>query len=38
MVILFFGYDKISSGHYLIPNTPYFKGFFLGKEEKVGEG
>ena len=38
MVIVFFGYDKISSGHYLIPNTPYFKGFFLGKEEKVGEG
>lgn len=38
MVIVFFGYDKISSGHYLIPNTPYFIGFFLGKEEKVGEG
>jgi hypothetical protein len=38
MVIVFFGYDKISSGHFLIPNTPYFIGFFLGRQEKVGEG
>ena len=38
LVIVFFGYDKISSGHFLIPNTPYFIGFFLGREEKVGEG
>jgi len=38
MVIVFFGYDKISSGHFLIPNTPYFIGFFLGREEKVGQG
>lgn len=38
MVIVFFGYDKISSGHFLIPNTPYFIGFFLGREEKVGKG
>ena len=37
MVIVFFGYDKISSGHFLIPNAPYFIGFFLGKEEKAGE-
>jgi hypothetical protein len=38
MVMVFFGYDKISSGHFLIPNTPYFIGFFLGKEEEVGKG
>ncbi len=38
MVIVFFGYDKISSGHFLIPNTPYFIGFFLGKDEKPGKG
>jgi len=38
MVIVFFGYDKISSGHFLIPNTPYFIGFFLGREERIGEG
>ena len=37
MVIVFFGYDKISSGHFLIPNTPYFIGFFLGREEKAGK-
>jgi hypothetical protein len=35
MVIVFFGYDKISSGNFLIPNAPYFIGFFLGREEKV---
>ena len=38
MVIVFFGYDKISSGHFLIPNAPYFIGFFLGREETVGKG
>ena len=38
VVIVFFGYDKISSGHFLIPNTPYFIGFFLGQEEEVGKG
>ena len=38
MVVVFFGYDKISSGHFLIPNAPYFIGFFLGKDEKVGKG
>jgi len=38
MVVVFFGYDKISSGHFLIPSAPYFIGFFLGKEEKVGKG
>ncbi len=38
MVIVFFGYDKISSGHFLIPNSPYFIGFFLGREEVIGKG
>jgi hypothetical protein len=38
MVIVFFGYDKISSGSFLIPNAPYFIGFFLGREEKIGKG
>jgi hypothetical protein len=37
MVIVFFGYDKISSGSFLIPNAPYFIGFFLGREETVGK-
>ena len=36
-VIVFFGYDKISSGHFLIPNTPYFIGFFLGKDDEVNK-
>lgn len=34
-VMIFFGYDKISSGHFLIPNTTYFLSLFLGKEEEV---
>ncbi|MBI4774983.1 MAG: DUF3047 domain-containing protein [Deltaproteobacteria bacterium] len=38
MVIVFFGYDKISSGNFLIPNAPYFIGFFPGKNEQVGKG
>lgn len=37
MVIVFFGYDKVSCGHLFIPDAPYFIGFFLGKEEKVGK-
>lgn len=36
MVIVFFGYDKVSCGHFLIPDAPYFIGFFLGEEEKAG--
>ncbi|UCF90077.1 MAG: DUF3047 domain-containing protein [Desulfobacterales bacterium] len=35
MVFIFFGYDKISSGHFAIPNSPYFIGLFLGQEEQV---
>jgi hypothetical protein len=37
MVFIFFGYDKISSGHFLIPNQPYFVGLFLGKDEKINK-
>ena len=37
MVMVFFGYDKISSGRFFVPNAPYFIGFFLGREEKVGK-
>jgi hypothetical protein len=37
LVVVFFGYDKISSGHFAIPNAPYFIGFFLGKEEQAGK-
>ena len=37
MVIVFFGYNKVSSGHLLIPNAPHFIGFFLGKEEEIGK-
>jgi len=35
MVYIFFGYDKISSGSFLIPNSPYFIGLFLCEDEKV---
>jgi hypothetical protein len=38
MVVIFFGYDRISSGHFAIPNAPYFIGLFLGKEEQVNKG
>jgi len=34
MVFVFFGYDKISNGHFLIPNTPHFIGLFLGKDNE----
>jgi len=35
MLYIFFGYDKISSGSFLIPNSPYFIGLFLCENEKV---
>ena len=35
MVYIFFGYDKISSGSFLIPNSPYFISLFLCKEERL---
>lgn len=36
-VMVFFGYDKISSGHFAIPNSPYFLSLFLGQEEEVNK-
>lgn len=35
MMYIFFGYDKISSGSFLIPNSPYFIGLFLCQDEKL---
>ncbi len=35
MIYIFFGYDKISSGHFLIPNSPYFIGLYLCENEQV---
>ncbi len=38
MVMAFFGHDRMPSGHFAIPSSPYFIGFFLGKEEQVNKG
>ena len=38
MVMVFFGHDRMPSGHFAIPSSPYFIGFFLGKEEQVNKG
>jgi hypothetical protein len=35
MIYFFFGTEKISSGHLLIPNSPYFIGLFLCQDEQV---
>jgi len=35
MLYIFFGKEKISSGHVLIPNSPYFIGLFLCQDEQV---
>jgi len=35
MLYFFFGKEKITSGHVLIPNSPYFIGLFLCQDEKV---
>lgn len=35
ILYIFFGYDKVSSGSFLIPNSPYFIGLFLCKEERL---
>jgi hypothetical protein len=35
MIYIFFGYDKVSSGSFLIPNSPYFISLFLCKEERL---
>jgi hypothetical protein len=33
MLYIFFGQDKVPSGHAVIPALPYFIGLFLGQEE-----
>ena len=38
MVYVFFGTEKISSGHFLVPDSPYFIGLFLSDSDPVGEG
>jgi hypothetical protein len=35
MLYVFFGKEKVSSGHMLIPNSPYFIGLFLCQDEQV---
>jgi hypothetical protein len=35
MVYFFFGNEKVSSGHVLIPNSPYFIGLFLCQDERT---
>ncbi len=37
MLYIFFGYDKISSGHFALPNSPYFIALFLGKDDEVNK-
>lgn len=37
MVMVFFGHERISSGHLMIPDSPYFIGLFLCKEGLVGK-
>jgi len=35
MLYIFFGKEKVSSGHVLIPNSPYFIGLFLCQDEQI---
>jgi hypothetical protein len=35
MVYISFGHEKISSGNIILPNLPYFIGFFLCKKDKL---
>jgi hypothetical protein len=35
LVLVFFGEEKISSGHLAIPDSPYFIGLFLGRHDKL---
>jgi hypothetical protein len=37
LVLVFFGDEKISSGHLTIPDSPYFIGLFLGRHDKVNK-
>jgi hypothetical protein len=35
MLYVFFGKEKVSSGHILIPDSPYFIGLFLCQDEQI---
>jgi hypothetical protein len=35
MVYIFFGHNKLPSGHSAIPDLPYFIGLFLGHDDKI---
>ena len=37
MIYIFFGYDKISSGHLLIPNSPYFIALYICEDEEINK-
>jgi len=38
MVYVFFGTEKLPSGHFLVPDSPYFIGLFLSDSDPIGEG
>jgi len=38
MVYVFFGTEKIESGHFLVPDSPYFIGLYLCDSDPVGQG
>jgi hypothetical protein len=35
MLYIFFGQDKVPSGHFALPALPFFIGLFLGQEEQL---
>jgi len=35
MVLVFFGEEKISSGHFISPDLPYFIGFYLCQDDRL---
>ena len=37
MVYIFFGTEKIESGHFLVPDSPYFIGLYLCDSDPVGQ-
>lgn len=37
LVLVFFGDEKISSGHLAVPDSPYFIGLFLGRHDKLNQ-
>jgi len=37
MVYVFFGTEKIESGHFLVPDSPYFIGLYLCDSDPVGQ-